>query len=154
MKSPWDADALRTVIDETFDALGAVGAPATWVLSSHDETRVVTRYGRADTAARDLSVERAEPTDLALGTRRARAAALLLLALPGGAYVYQGEELGLPQVEDLPAEVLQDPEWERSGRTRRGRDGCRVPIPWEPGGPPYGFSPPGAEAPPWLPQPP
>jgi alpha-glucosidase len=94
------------------------------------------------------------PADLALGTRRARAAALLLLALPGGAYVYQGEELGLPEVEDLPVEALDDPVWERSGRTDRGRDGCRVPIPWEGGGPPYGFSPPAATAPPWLPQPP
>jgi alpha-glucosidase len=151
MKSPWHAGALRAVIDETFDALGAVGAPATWVLSSHDETRVVTRYGRADTAARDLSLERAEPTDLALGTRRARAAALLLLALPGGAYVYQGEELGLPQVEDLPAEALQDPMVARSGGAVRGRDGCRVPLPWSGQAPPFGFGPPGCV--PWLPQP-
>jgi alpha-glucosidase len=151
MKSPWDAGALRSVIDETFDALGAVGAPATWVLSSHDETRVVTRYGRADTAARDLSVERAEPTDLALGTRRARAAALLVLALPGGAYVYQGEELGLGQVEDLPDEVLQDPMVARSGGAVRGRDGCRVPLPWSGQAPPFGFGPVGCV--PWLPQP-
>jgi alpha-glucosidase len=151
MKSPWDVGALRAVIDETFDALGAVGAPATWVLSSHDETRVVTRYGRADTAARDLSVERAEPTDLALGTRRARAAALLLLALPGGAYVFQGEELGLAHVEDLPAEVLQDPMVARSGGAVRGRDGCRVPLPWSGQAPPFGFGPPGCS--PWLPQP-
>ena len=67
---------------------------------------------------------------------------------------FQGEELGLPEVEDLPVEALDDPVWERSGRTDRGRDGCRVPIPWEGGGPPYGFSPPGTTAPPWLPQPP
>ena len=92
------------------------------------------------------------PLDLALGARRARAAALLLLALPGGAYVYQGEELGLPEVEDLPEEVLQDPIWERSGHTDRGRDGCRVPIPWSGDRAAVGFSPPdGADA--WLPQP-
>jgi alpha-glucosidase len=93
------------------------------------------------------------PADFKVGLARARAAALLMLALPGGAYVYQGEELGLPEVEDLPDEVLQDPTWEQSGRTDRGRDGCRVPIPWSGDEPPYGFSPEGAGAPPWLPQP-
>jgi alpha-glucosidase len=93
------------------------------------------------------------PLDLELGTRRARAAALLMLALPGGACLYQGEELGLPEVEDLPEAVLQDPVWERSGHTDRGRDGCRVPIPWSGTSAPYGFSPDGATAAPWLPQP-
>jgi alpha-glucosidase len=77
-----------------------------------------------------------------------------MLALPGGAYVYQGEELGLAEVEDLPEDVLQDPGWEQSGRTERGRDGCRVPIPWSGDSSPFGFSPGGATAPPWLPQPP
>jgi alpha-glucosidase len=77
-----------------------------------------------------------------------------MLALPGSAYIYQGEELGLAEVEDLPDDALQDPGWEQSGRTRRGRDGCRVPIPWSGLEPPFGFSPPGAGAPPWLPQPP
>jgi len=77
---------------------------------------------------------------------------LLTLALLGGAYVYQGEELGLPEVEDLPDDVLQDPAWERSGHTERGRDGCRVPVPWSGDKPPYGFSP-GGSAQPWLPQP-
>jgi alpha-glucosidase len=76
-----------------------------------------------------------------------------MLALPGGAYIYQGEELGLPEVEDLPEEVLQDPTWEQSGRSDRGRDGCRVPIPWSGDEPPYGFSPDVARALPWLPQP-
>jgi alpha-glucosidase len=93
------------------------------------------------------------PADFELGQRRARAAALLMLALPGGAYVYQGEELGLAEVEDLPEEVLQDPTWTQSGHTERGRDGCRVPIPWSGEAPPFGFSPPDASAPPWLPQP-
>jgi len=94
------------------------------------------------------------PADFAVGRRRARAAALLMLALPGGAYVYQGEELGLAEVEDLPEDVLQDPGWEQSGRTQRGRDGCRVPMPWSGEEPPFGFSPQTATAPPWLPQPP
>jgi alpha-glucosidase len=76
-----------------------------------------------------------------------------MLALPGGAYVYQGEELGLAEVEDLPDDVLQDPGWEQSGRSERGRDGCRVPIPWSGEASPFGFSPEHATAPPWLPQP-
>ena len=94
----------------------------------------------------------APPADRELGLRRARAAALLTLALPGSAYLYQGEELGLPEVEDLPEEALQDPTWERSGRTVRGRDGCRVPLPWDGDRPPFGFSDDGVQ--PWLPQPP
>ena len=77
-----------------------------------------------------------------------------MLALPGGAYIYQGEELGLAEVEDLPDDVLQDPGWAQSGHSDRGRDGCRVPIPWSGDGPPFGFSPPDAVASPWLPQPP
>jgi alpha-glucosidase len=93
------------------------------------------------------------PADFDVGLRRARAAALLMLALPGGAYIYQGAELGLPEVEDLSEEVLQDPTWEQSGRTERGRDGCRVPIPWSGSEPPYGFSSGAPAAPPWLPQP-
>ncbi|UXY17768.1 glycoside hydrolase family 13 protein [Streptomyces cynarae] len=151
LKCPLEADELREVIDRSMSDLAAVGAPATWVLSNHDETRHVTRYGRAYTGVTAPLRNRHQPTDLALGTRRARAAALLMLALPGGAYIYQGEELGLYEVEDLPEEVLQDPTWERSGHTLRGRDGCRVPLPWSGDTPPFGFGPPGST--PWLPQP-
>ncbi|RAY13712.1 alpha-glucosidase [Actinomadura craniellae] len=147
--APWDATALRTVIDDTFATLAPVGAPATWVLSNHDVTRTVTRYGRADTSFDHADRKHGTPTDLALGLRRARAAALLSLALPGSVYVYQGEELALPEAEDLPDELLQDPIWHRSGHTDRGRDGCRVPLPWSGVEPPFGFG--GAE--PWLPQP-
>jgi alpha-glucosidase len=103
------------------------------VLANHDVRRHVSRYGGGE-----------------IGVRRARAAALLQLALPGAVYVYNGDELGLPNVDDLPEEVLQDPVWERSGRTRRGRDGCRVPIPWSGDEPPFGFS--TAERT-WLPMP-
>ncbi|MGW2645449.1 glycoside hydrolase family 13 protein [Streptomyces sp. NPDC001393] len=155
LMASWDPKDLRTVIDDSLAMLGAVGAPATWVLSNHDVMRHASRYGRRS-ARRWVANERYEPEgplDLALGTRRARAAALLMLALPGGAYVYQGEELGLPEVEDLPESVLQDPVWERSGHTDRGRDGCRVPIPWSGRSAPYGFSPEAASAAPWLPQP-
>jgi alpha-glucosidase len=114
--------------------------------------RPVTRYGRATTSSYFIADGAGEVSDLALGTRRARAAALLMLALPGGAYVYQGEELGLPQVEDLPDAVLQDPMFVRSGGQLRGRDGGRVPLPWSGSAPPFGFSADGVE--PWLPQPP
>ena len=150
---PWEARSLRTVIDASLAALQPVGAPATWVLSSHDETRHATRFGRARTGAATMGFDTAAPpADRELGLRRARAAALLTLALPGSAYLYQGEELGLPEVEDLPEEALQDPTWERSGRTARGRDGCRVPLPWEGDRPPFGFT--GEAGTPWLPQPP
>ncbi|MQA25984.1 MAG: DUF3459 domain-containing protein [Micromonosporaceae bacterium] len=132
LKTDWDAASLREVIDGSLAATAAVEAPTTWVLSNHDVIRHVTRYGGGAT-----------------GLRRARAALLLTLALPGSAYLYQGEELGLPEVADLPESVLQDPVWARSGHTERGRDGCRVPIPWSGPEPPYGFGPGGS----WLPMP-
>ena len=159
----WTPDSQRNVIDLTLAALGEVQAPATWVLANHDTPRVVTRYGRGVTGLRftpdgldhtalsSILEATAGPIDVELGRRRARAAVLLELALPGGAYIYQGDELGLEEVEDLPEEVLQDPTWHRSGHTVRGRDGCRVPIPWLGNKPPFGFG--SADRPPWLPQP-
>jgi alpha-glucosidase len=149
--APWRARPLREVIDRTIAGLRPIGAPPTWVLSSHDETRHVTRYARPQPGTDPAAPDGGSPADLELGLRRARAAALLSLALPGGAYVYQGEELGLPEVEDLPEEVLQDPTWQRSGHTVRGRDGCRVPLPWSGDTPPFGFTAPDVQ--PWLPQP-
>ncbi len=151
MGTPWDAPAYRAVIDDTLEAHRRVGATPTWVLSNHDSTRQVTRLGRAHSGFRNRELDDVLPTDLELGTRRARAAILLMLALPGCAYLYQGEELGLWEAEDLPESVLQDPIWERSGHTIRGRDGCRVPLPWDGDAAPFGFSPAGSE--PWLPQP-
>ncbi|WP_330330109.1 glycoside hydrolase family 13 protein [Streptomyces sp. NBC_00536] len=132
LKCPWDAVAMRTVIDESLAATASVGAPTTWVLSNHDVVRHVTRYGGG-----------------ARGLARARAAALLMLALPGSAYVYQGEELGLPEVVDLPDWVRQDPAFSRSAGQDGLRDGCRVPIPWSGEVAPYGFGSGGS----WLPQP-
>ncbi|MYW01382.1 DUF3459 domain-containing protein [Streptomyces sp. SID3343] len=129
----WDAARLREVIDETLAACGTVGAPATWVLSNHDVVRPVTRFGGGHD-----------------GLARARAALLLELALPGSAHVYQGEELGLPEVEDLPAKLREDPVFLRSGGARPGRDGCRVPIPWAGAAPPFAFS---THESTWLPQP-
>jgi alpha-glucosidase len=151
LRCSWEADALRSVIDSSLRALHAVGAPATWVLSNHDVVRHVTRYGRTRTGGSGPRHEAAEPVDLELGKRRARAALLLMHALPGSVYHYQGEELGLEEVTDLPEAVLQDPAWERSGHTARGRDGCRVPLPWGGTKPSFGFSPDSVQ--PWLPQP-
>ena len=151
LRCSWSAQSFRSVIDSSLAALHAVGAPATWVLSNHDVTRHVTRYGRPVTRGTGPQHEPHVPADLALGERRARAGLLLMLALPGGVYVYQGEELGLEEVEDLPEDVLQDPTWHRSGHTVRGRDGCRVPLPWSGDAPPFGFTSDGVR--PWLPQP-
>ncbi len=155
LSCPWDAAQLREVIDSTLALNAAAGAPATWVLSNHDVDRIVSRLGRPDTA---FSLQHRRyfhglPVDRALGTRRARAAALLTLALPGSVYVYQGEELGLWEVQDIPFELRQDPIWHRSKGADPGRDGCRVPLPWAGDEPPFGFSPPGTAALPWLPQP-
>ncbi|MGW1675030.1 glycoside hydrolase family 13 protein [Streptomyces sp. NPDC002324] len=154
LMTPWRPQRLRHVIDLSLSALGQVAAPATWVLSNHDVARHVSRYARPqpDGPLRSLS-DLTGPADLDLGTKRARAAALLTLALPGSAYLYQGEELGLWEVEDLPEDLLQDPTWHRSGHTDRGRDGCRVPLPWHGETPPFGFGPEGGPARTWLPQP-
>jgi alpha-glucosidase len=151
---PWEPERLRACIDSTLAVHAPVGATATWVLSNHDVTRHVTRYGRRDTKFEFAAKTRDTPqVDLELGARRARAAALLTLSLPGAVYIYQGEELGLPEVEDLPDEVLQDPMFFRSGGSDPGRDGCRVPLPWHGDEPPFGFSPPATTEKPWLPQP-
>ncbi|MFF0061894.1 glycoside hydrolase family 13 protein [Streptomyces sp. NPDC005279] len=140
----WVADELRRVIDESLDAMRPVGAPATWVLSNHDVTRHATRF-----AGPPAGTQIREAGDRELGLRRARAATLLMLALPGSAYLYQGEELGLPDVTDLPDEVRQDPAFGRTEGQDGFRDGCRVPIPWTTEGSSYGFGTGGS----WLPQP-
>ncbi|MFE4948735.1 glycoside hydrolase family 13 protein [Leifsonia sp. NPDC056665] len=150
---PWDAAELRASIDQTLAAHAPVGAPSTWVLSNHDVTRPVTRYGREDSSFAFATKRSGTPTDLALGRLRSRAAALLTAALPGSLYLYQGDELGLPEVEDLPADRIEDPMHFRSGGVDPGRDGCRVPLPWRGTAAPFGFSPDGAGAEPWLPQP-
>ena len=155
LNCPWDAAELRRVIDQTLVLSEPTGSPATWVLSNHDVDRVVSRYGRPDTA---FALDRRRyfhnlPVDLRLGTRRARAAALLTMALPGSVYIYQGEELGLGEVRDIPDELRQDPIWARTLGADPGRDGSRVPLPWSGNEPPFSFSPAGAAAPPWLPQP-
>ena len=146
LHAPWDAAAVREAIGRSLEAAEpAPGTAAlTWVLSNHDETRHVTRYALVRSNFGELGV------DLDVGLARARAALLLLLALPGAACLYQGEELGLPEVLDLPARFRRDPTFHRTGGAVPGRDGCRVPLPWAGAEPPFGFSP----SRPWLPQPP
>jgi len=129
--APWSAAAFADVVRGTLDAVGLVGGAPTWVLSNHDVVRHVTRYGGGER-----------------GLARARAATLTMLALPGSAYLYQGEELGLEEV-DVPPEDRQDPAWFRTGVA--GRDGARVPIPWRGTRSPFGFGP--ARTTPWLPMP-
>jgi alpha-glucosidase len=146
----WDPALMRACVDRTLHAHAAVGAPPTWVLSNHDVTRHVTRYGRTETTFSFAINLDGTPVDLELGTRRARAAALLSLSLPGATYVYQGEELGLWENENIPLDQMQDPMYARRGHSR---DGCRVPLPWSGDEPPFGFSPEESSAEPWLPQP-
>ncbi|MGW0140054.1 glycoside hydrolase family 13 protein [Streptomyces calvus] len=150
-----DAAELHTVIDGSLADARRAGATSTWVLSNHDVVRHVSRYALpADCTKQDIEAwlltDGREPVpDLPAGVRRARAAALLMLALPGSAYLYQGEELGLPEVADLDRADLRDPMWVRSGGRVKGRDGCRVPLPWTREGSSFGFGPGGS----WLPQP-
>ncbi len=138
----WDIDTFRKVISEALTDIAGTGSTVTWVLNNHDQVRTVTRYAT-------------EPGGHAgaHGPARARAAALLMLALPGAAYVYQGEELGLPEVVDLPDEVLTDPIFHRTGSRQHIRDGCRVPLPWSGHASPFGFTAGAETAQPWLPQP-
>jgi alpha-glucosidase len=149
--TPWRADALRAVVTDSLAAFGAVGAPSTWVLSSHDVIRHTTRLVLDPPPPHgDGLGPRSPHPDEAVGLRRARAATAFTLALPGSAYLYQGEELGLPEVIDLPDAARQDPTFFRTGGASYGRDGSRVPIPWEADAPAAGFSPTGRS---WLPQP-
>ncbi|MFZ0625341.1 MAG: glycoside hydrolase family 13 protein [Acidimicrobiia bacterium] len=151
LQTPWTTVHIREAIDEALVHAESVGSVPTWALSNHDVVRHATRLSfPPDIDVREWLLEGDRSIyDPDLGLRRARAASLLVLALPGSVYLFQGEELGLPEVIDLPIEVLQDPVWERSGRTLKGRDGARVPIPWANSGSSFGFGSDGS----WLPQP-
>jgi alpha-glucosidase len=157
MLQPWDAAAFRSAIQGTLRSVPEGAAP-TWTLNNHDVHRMVTRYGlvSADPMVTDDANARRTRTrgrvDVELGLRRASGAALLLLALPGSVYLYQGEELGLPEVLELPGDARRDPIWRRSNQREHGRDGSRVPLPWSPDPPAFGFSSQPC-SPPWLPQP-
>jgi alpha-glucosidase len=152
LHTPWNAPALRSVIDHTLSEYSTVGAPATWVLSNHDVVRHASRLGYPEgRPPRPGGIGPADPQpDHALGLRRARAASLLMLALPGSAYLYQGEELGLPEHTEMPDRFRQDPTWVRKNYSDPGRDGARVPLPWVSTAMAYGFG--GFETT-WLPQP-
>jgi alpha-glucosidase len=153
----WQRTAFRDAIDSALALTGGSRAP--WVIGNHDVPRPVSRY-RVDEGFTPQMIERLTALgdrNAEAGALRARAAALVLLALPGSAYIYQGEELGLPEVTDIPPEARQDPVFRRTGGRSRGRDGCRVPIPWARTGRGFGFSltEDGASpSAPWLPQPP
>lgn len=168
LQQPFEPEAFRSVIADAIEAQDQadVAGVTAWTLGSHDVHRAVTRYGLTDPEVlrtTDINAIRTRArgaVDLELGIARARAAVLLLLALPGSAYLYQGEELALPEVQDLPDDARQDPIWGRSGYTEHGRDGSRVPLPWHVGKPGFGFSDTRTAAGdartvarPWLPQP-
>jgi alpha-glucosidase len=153
LMTPWIASEQRAEITQSLAAVDAYDAPQTWVLSNHDVVRHASRLGYEPRPGMlrmpGIGADDPQP-DAETGLRRARAATTLMLALPGSAYLYQGEELGLPEATELPDDVRQDPTWEKSGYTSRGRDGCRVPMPWEGDAPSYGFGPTESS---WLPQP-
>jgi alpha-glucosidase len=140
----WKADEIKAKIDNSMAALVEVGAPPSWVFNNHDVVRSIDRLDLGLTNNGESTFTRqGDPAkfNIARGTLRAKSATLMTLALPGGTYLYQGEELGLPEVRDLPEDRLTDPRWKMSGYKDRGRDGCRVPLPWksEPTGG-FGFS--------------
>jgi alpha-glucosidase len=152
LKAPWDAREFRQIIDKNLAEVEVTGSSLTWVFSNHDVVRHATRYGLPqDCDHHDwLMTDGTDPVeDVERGLRRARAATMLALALPGSTYLYQGEELGLREVATIPRDRLQDPTWKRTGNLRKGRDGCRVPLPWDSAGSSFGFGTDGAH----LPQP-
>jgi alpha-glucosidase len=152
LETPWDKDKLHNVVTESLKEFGAVGAPSTWVLSNHDVIRHATRmaYDQIPKQGDGIGPKYEQP-DEAKGLRRARAASAFMLGLPGGAYIYQGEELGLPEHTTLDNQFREDPTFFRTKGERVGRDGCRVPLPWEAGAnESNGFSTTGKS---WLPQP-
>ncbi len=157
LEAPFDAAAFRRIVDANLALAAESGSSTTWVLSNHDVVRHATRYGLPEPAepgerhgaAWLLSGGTQPVLDRERGLRRARAATLFMLGLPGSAYLYQGEELGLHEVADIPADERQDPSFFRNPGVDIGRDGCRVPLPWTSTGASFGFGHGGAH----LPQP-
>ena len=151
LMAAWNADAYRSTIASVYEPAKALGAASTWVLSNHDVIRHVTRlsYKEIPKQGDGIGPDYPQP-DEAKGQRIGRAASAFMLGLPGSSYLYQGEELGLPEHTTLESEYRQDPTFFRTKGERVGRDGCRVPIPWEADAPAFGFSETGKS---WLPQP-
>ncbi|MGX5697742.1 glycoside hydrolase family 13 protein [Agromyces soli] len=165
LQAGFDAAEFRAIISKNLAEAAATGASSTWVFSNHDVVRHATRYGLTDASGAAggtpngadgkawlLAGGSPDEVDAELGLRRARAATLLMLALPGSAYLYQGEELGLQEAGQIPDADRQDPAFFRNAGVEIGRDGCRVPLPWSAEGSSFGFGPDGG-APPHLPQP-
>ncbi len=152
LETPWEKEPLEKVVTESLKEFGKVGAPSTWVLSNHDTIRHTSKYGVPSIPLHGQGIgPDSEQPDEAMGLRKARAASAFMLGLPGGAYIYQGEELGLPEHTMLEGKYRQDPTWFRTNGEKVGRDGCRVPLPWEAnGGPSFGFNTTGKS---WLPAP-
>ncbi|WP_115790280.1 glycoside hydrolase family 13 protein [Arthrobacter silvisoli] len=166
LQADFDAAQFRKIVTKNLAEAAASGASSTWVFSNHDVVRHATRYGLPASAPAEGDEEeimagqagkkwlleggRQEDVDVELGLRRARAASLLMFALPGSAYLYQGEELGLQEVgNEIPDSERQDPSFFRNKGVEIGRDGCRVPLPWTAEGPSFGFGEAGSH----LPQP-
>ncbi len=150
--APWSAKKFRHTIEFNIDLAAKSKSSSTWVLSNHDVVRHATRYGlpkKVDFDAWMMTDGNNPEINLEQGLSRARAATMLIMALPGSTYIYQGEELGLFEVADIQDKDLQDPMWLRGGKTRKGRDGCRVPLPWSKTGTSFGFGEGGSH----LPQP-
>jgi len=152
LETPWAKEPLVKVISDSLEAFGSVGAPSTWVLSNHDVIRHVSRFGVETPPPQGSGIGPGmEQPDEELGQKRGRAATAFMLGIPGGAYLYQGEELGLPEHTTLEGKYRQDPTFSRTKGERVGRDGCRVPLPWEAdGGLSFGFNSTGKS---WLPAP-
>jgi alpha-glucosidase len=154
MHGAYEPAAIKKIVTDSIVEYGKVGASSTWVMSNHDGIRHATRLGIApeNTPRPGDGIHPTDPApDEALGLRRARAATAFMLGLPGSSYLYQGEELGLPEAWQLEGKYRQDPTYARTNGKRIGRDGCRVPLPWEAGaGAANGFNSTGES---WLPQP-
>lgn len=132
--SPWVKSEVERAIRDTLDII-SIGSTPTWTLNNHDVQRVVTRLGRSNaTDPNTVSNNAMEVDDVDIdierGVRRARAMITLAMAMPGSLYLYMGEELGLPEVLDIPAERREDPVFLQTNGERIGRDGCRIPLPW------------------------
>jgi len=140
--NPWDPSSFRAVVEENLRLAADAGSTSTWVLSNHDIIRHPTRY--ADSAVppsvRINAAIPLSPAARAQGIRRGTAATMLAFALPGSAYMYQGEELGLHEVVDIPETSAQDPQARVVDGFFATRDGSRVPLPWTSEPPFYGFS--------------
>jgi alpha-glucosidase len=152
LHADWNSKRFKTLISKSMQRAKSSGSTNTWVLSNHDVVRHPTRYGlpdKTDLVKWYISAGESAPLNFKQGIDRARASTMLILALPGSTYIYQGEELGLFEVADTPRESMQDPQWFRNPGKSRSRDGCRIPLPWTISGSSFGFGPGGSH----LPQP-